>query len=167
MLKANLQACARVCGVQVTTLLGRHDKALAEGVVTEQQLQHLQQQVSNQGSVLRVAKEAAKADASQQSKHQVIRRLQPPATGACDCARGYAFQACLHCHALLYSLLMKSWIQRECRSSEQQQIGLSQESVFTSAGLFPWGLLKVPWRPPNWPDCSASHQNHNIHLSWF
>lgn len=57
--------------MQVTTLMGRHDKALAEGVVTEQQLQQLQQQVSNQGSVLRSAKEAAKADASQQSKHQV------------------------------------------------------------------------------------------------
>lgn len=51
--------------------MSRHDKALAEGVVTEQQLQQLQQQVSHQGSVLRSAKEAAKADASPQSKHQV------------------------------------------------------------------------------------------------
>lgn len=57
--------------MQVTTLLTRHDKALAEGVVTEQQLQQLQQQVSTQGSVLRSAKEAVKAVASQQSKHQV------------------------------------------------------------------------------------------------
>ena len=55
----------------MTTLLSRHDKALAEGVVTEQQLQHLQQQVSNQGSVLRAAKEGAKADASSDTKHKV------------------------------------------------------------------------------------------------
>lgn len=61
--------------MQVTTLLSRYDKALAEGVVTEEQLQHLQQQVSKQGSVLRLAKEAAKADASQQSKHQVTHQL--------------------------------------------------------------------------------------------
>ena len=60
---------------QVTTLLTRHDKALAEGLVTEQQLQQLQQQVSNQGSVLRSAKEAAKADTSQQSIHQVTHQL--------------------------------------------------------------------------------------------
>ena len=57
--------------MQVTTLLTKHDQALAGGVVTEQQLQQLQQQVSNQGSVLRAAKEASKVDASQQSKLQV------------------------------------------------------------------------------------------------
>lgn len=72
--------------MQVTTLMSRHDQALAEGVVTEQQLQQLQQQVSNQGSVLRSAKEAAKADASQQSKHQVTHRLCcNPTTLLLDC----------------------------------------------------------------------------------
>ena len=57
---------------QVTTLLSRYDKALASGVVSEQQLQQLQQQVSNQGSILRAAKEAAKAVAGDaDSKAQV------------------------------------------------------------------------------------------------
>ena len=58
--------------LQVTTLLSRYDKALASAVVSEQQLQQLQQQVSNQGSVLRAAKEAAKAAAGDaDSKAQV------------------------------------------------------------------------------------------------
>ena len=57
--------------LQVTTLLSRHDKALAQGVVSEQQLQHLQQQVSNQGSVLRTAKEAAKFSDTEEAKEQV------------------------------------------------------------------------------------------------
>ena len=61
--------------MQGTTLLSRHDKALAEGVVTEEQLQQLQQKVSDQGSVLRAAKEAAKAEGSQDSKQQVTHML--------------------------------------------------------------------------------------------
>lgn len=61
---------------QVTTLLSRHDKALAQGVVSEQQLQHLQQQVSNQGSVLRTAKEAAKFSDTEEAKEQERQAVQ-------------------------------------------------------------------------------------------
>ncbi|KAL3140446.1 hypothetical protein ABBQ38_004705 [Trebouxia sp. C0009 RCD-2024] len=61
---------------QVTTLLSRHDKALAEGEVNEQQLQQLQQKVSDQGSVLRAAKQAAKSDGSQESKQQEEQEVQ-------------------------------------------------------------------------------------------
>ena len=51
--------------------MSRHDKALAQGLVSEQQLVHLQQQVSNQGSVLRSAKEAAKFSDTPEAKEQV------------------------------------------------------------------------------------------------
>lgn len=57
--------------LQVTTLMSKHDKALAQGLVSGQQLEHLQQQVSNQGSLLRSAKEAAKASDTQEAKEQV------------------------------------------------------------------------------------------------
>lgn len=57
--------------LQVTTLMSRHDKALAQGLVSGQQLEHLQQQVLNQGSLLRSAKEAAKASDTQEAKEQV------------------------------------------------------------------------------------------------
>lgn len=69
--------------MQVTTLLSRHDKALAEGEVNEQQLQQLQQKVSDQGSVLRAAKQAAKSDGSQESKQQVTICCKKLATWLC------------------------------------------------------------------------------------
>lgn len=57
--------------MQVTTLLSRHDQALSKPAVTEEELQHLEKQIVDQGNAVKEAKAAAKADSSQDSKAQV------------------------------------------------------------------------------------------------
>ena len=66
--------------LQVTTLLSRHDKALSEPATSQQQLQQLQQQVSDQGSAVKQAKAVAKEAGSEEAKAQV---------SPCYCACNY------------------------------------------------------------------------------
>ena len=57
--------------LQVTTLLSRHDQALSQPAVSEEDLQQLQQRVSAQGSAVKDAKAAAKEGSTPEAKAQV------------------------------------------------------------------------------------------------
>ena len=57
--------------VQVTTLISKHDEALAQGPVSEQDVQHLKDQIIKQNSVVKSANLAASTEDSQDLRDQV------------------------------------------------------------------------------------------------
>ena len=57
--------------VQVTTLINKHDEALAQGPVSEQDVQHLKDQISQQNSAVKSANLAASTEDSQDLRDQV------------------------------------------------------------------------------------------------
>lgn len=59
------------CALQVTTLLSRHDQALSQPAVTEEELQHLEKQIVDQGNAVKEAKAATKIARTPEAKAQV------------------------------------------------------------------------------------------------